>query len=642
MKSQDARRSTVWALLALVLPPLLHLARFDVAVPLLLWLAAAALLRSGETLTDRLVLAGAALASAACAAGLLLSVWPWHLAPVPVGMVAGVALVLVAVVTRRRPTLRLPVTARDVAVWCAAATAAAIAFVPLLRTSGSADRVGMVVPAVDLSRHFVIYDAIGRVGGYLFLRPPTIPATYAGLVTYPQGSHFVIALLDGFARGGRPPGGALVAFDHFLVWTGVTVVAFAACLTWAAGWLLRRVPRGWWAVPLYALVLSVGVWTIGAQLLGRGYLSELAGLALLTVVLALVVGAGAEGWTRERVVLTAAGVVGICFVYYFDLFPLALVLAYAAWVGRRELWTRRRSVAVLAIAGAALAAVMPVISVFAIPRKQVLLTGPVIPVSRVGALLLTLAVVAPFAAPTVRRHPLTRAAGVALLGALGFAAAVGGVQWAKTHALSYYFEKSMQAVVVAELVTVGAIAAVLAGGAAAAGRSARRRPGVRALVGVLAAVGVFAAFGVVNPRPTHVAPSFLALPAGNFGRAYLESRLALPREGRGAVGAFRTERAGASRRLVLFWGAYGPLRDYYAEQFANALDRRFDQREWRLVQVFPVTDWPLRRSAVNRALARLGSTPTTIYTRQAMVAEAVIAYATTHPFADLRVQQASD
>ncbi len=626
---------------AVIVPLALHAAGLDGAVPVLVWLAAAGLLRYGDTLTDRLVLAGAALCAAACVAGLLFSIWPWHLAPLPVGIVAGAVLVLYAGVTGRRPTFRLPVAARDVAVWCAAASGAAIAGVPLLRASGSSGRLALALPGEDLSRHFVIYDGIGRLGGYLFLRPGAARTIAPDYIGYPQGSHFVLALLDGFVTGGRPPGSTLVGFDHYLVWTGLTFAAFGGCLMWAAGWLLRRVPRDWWVAPLYALVLAAGVWTIGAQLLGRGYPSELAGLALFAVALALVVTAAAEPWSGDRLLLTAAAVVGLCFVYHLYLLPLIPVLSYVAWVGRRQMWEHRRATLVIAVLAAGFAAVMPLVNVFSLPVDQALHGGPVIPVGRGAVLALTLGVAAPFAARVVTRHPVWRAAAVALAGAVAFAAAMAAYQWGTLHALSYYFEKALHGLVVTELVIVGVLGALLAGGAARAGaQTGRRRSAERAAVGGLAAVAVLAAFGVLAPGPATVAPSFLALPAGNFGRAYMEGRLAMPQEGRGALGAYRAERAGATGRLVLFWGAYSPPRDYYTEQFANALDRHFDARTWLLVHVYPTAVWSPPRSVIDASLAALGGTPTTIYTRQAIVRDVVATYVATHPASDIQVRSA--
>src|SRR2546423_13641426 len=86
---------------AWVVPVLTHVLRVDWVLPPLVVLAVAALLRSGRTLLDRLVLAFALLLGATCAAGLLIRVWPWGLHPVPVAGVAFTRLGGIAVALRR-------------------------------------------------------------------------------------------------------------------------------------------------------------------------------------------------------------------------------------------------------------------------------------------------------------------------------------------------------------------------------------------------------------------------------------------------------------------------------------------------------------------------------------------------------------
>jgi len=81
--------------LALVLPPLLLL-------------AVASLLRGGRTLLDRLMLATGLLLGLTCVAGLVFTIWPWGMHPVPVAGTAFTALILLAARHRRRPALPRP------------------------------------------------------------------------------------------------------------------------------------------------------------------------------------------------------------------------------------------------------------------------------------------------------------------------------------------------------------------------------------------------------------------------------------------------------------------------------------------------------------------------------------------------------
>src|SRR5205807_806367 len=68
---------------AWIVPVLTNLAHLDVILPVLLVLAVMSLLRSGRTIIDRFVLALALLFGITCLAGMVLSVWPWGLSPVP-------------------------------------------------------------------------------------------------------------------------------------------------------------------------------------------------------------------------------------------------------------------------------------------------------------------------------------------------------------------------------------------------------------------------------------------------------------------------------------------------------------------------------------------------------------------------------
>src|SRR5690348_15203265 len=81
------RRRAAWIvplLAAWVVPLLCQLLRVDWLLPPVLLGVTASLLRGTRFLLDRLVLSFALLFGTACAAGLLISVWPWHMQPVPV------------------------------------------------------------------------------------------------------------------------------------------------------------------------------------------------------------------------------------------------------------------------------------------------------------------------------------------------------------------------------------------------------------------------------------------------------------------------------------------------------------------------------------------------------------------------------
>src|SRR5260221_5420996 len=90
---------------AWVVPLLTHLLRADVVLLRVLVVATASLLTLGSTLFDRLFLAAVLLATASIPAGLLFSVWPWGLNPVPVAGGTLTVLIVAGVVLRRSPAL---------------------------------------------------------------------------------------------------------------------------------------------------------------------------------------------------------------------------------------------------------------------------------------------------------------------------------------------------------------------------------------------------------------------------------------------------------------------------------------------------------------------------------------------------------
>src|SRR5262249_59721947 len=114
-------------------PLLADLVGLDVVMLIVLLVGTASLLRAGRTLLDRLVLATGVLAGVLIAAGLLFSVWPWGLAPVPVAGSALTVLVLAGVVLRRRPSLPPRVTGSDVVLLGGGLLAGLVAAAPTLR-----------------------------------------------------------------------------------------------------------------------------------------------------------------------------------------------------------------------------------------------------------------------------------------------------------------------------------------------------------------------------------------------------------------------------------------------------------------------------------------------------------------------------
>lgn len=612
------------------------LAGAGIVLPVLLLAGTASLLRVGETLVDRLVLAAVAMIGTVCAAGLLLSVLPWGLAPLPAAGLGGTVLLLVAALTGRRPEFRLPRRGRDAGVLAGGLAGLAVAVVPLVKAHGFVGRLAVAVPGEDESRHFLMFDGISRYGGYLFFHPGADKEIAPGFLRYPAGSHLVSALLDGFLPGASPHRSSFAAFDHYLCWVAATLVLLAACLAWAAGWLAGDALRGWAGPAALGTVIAAGAFTLGAQMINRGYPSELFGLALYAVLVAVLARPPRNGAGREFPLVLAALLAGLSFGYYFYLVPVAVGLAWWAWAHRDRL--RARPVFVLALAAGTLLlmAVTPLVNLGNDPGSLVLLGGPVVPVDRVWLGVLTAVVLAVLAVPAARRLPAMRAGAVALGAAALFAVAVAGYQWIQLGHVSYYFEKAVHGLVVAELVLLGPAALLLTGPARERESSAPARRWTTPVIATLAVLAVLGGFRILVPHRAAAAHpgAFLPVPApgASYGRAYLEGRLTMTAEARGADAAARAGGSGPSARLVLFWNAYGRGSDFYAGQFANALRRHFDDASWRFMMRVPLPRGP---DSLDALLADLGHTRVVIYTRDPAVTAEIDRFHQAHPGTDI-------
>ncbi len=224
-----ARRFLIGLALAWLVPLGTHAIGVDLVLPVLLVAALVAVQRGATTLLDRAVLALGQLFGALCVGGLVISWWPWGFNPVPM---FGVSFTVLAVLGRLRGVSEQRLRSvseqrlrgvseqrlrgaswptiggrRDVLVvlgWLGVTAFAAVPFV----TRDRAGRLAIMSPGEDLVRHFGLYDAIGHVQGYAFLHideaKPILPDV--GLLTYPQGTHLLYALLGRFAGIGSRSG----------------------------------------------------------------------------------------------------------------------------------------------------------------------------------------------------------------------------------------------------------------------------------------------------------------------------------------------------------------------------------------------------------------------------------------------------
>lgn len=540
-------------------PIVAHQIGADALLPLLIWMATASLLRAGRTALDRLLLAAVLLIGATAVAGLVLSVWPWGLAPVPVAGAALTGIVLVAALLRRRPQLPWRLRGADLAALATGSAAAAVVALPHLNTD-RADRLSLLMLGEDLARHFALYDAIGIAGGYAFLHPErTAPYLLDGMQTYPQGSHFLYALLDRFLRHGAPPAGPDDAFGHYLGFHVAGYALLAIALVWAARWV-----AGPGLLPVIAACATATATVIAGDLVSlfvHGYPSEILGLGLFAVLLALTARPLPRG--REHIVLTAALLVGIGWAYFF-LLPMAGLVCLASLALHRRRARRHWVTATVAAAVATPLALAPYLLMT--PTVAALLPGgPPQGVNRALTAGLAALVLAGAAAA---RSPAWRMAGAQVLAVGAVTLLIGAYQIAATGELSYYFDKAIHALSVTSLVGLGALGPLLS-----------RTVACRPAVAVLLASGIFLGYGAA---PLHRPTADDTGPQRNvsWGLAYASGQLGNPRAGEVTAAVLRRYPARDERLTSVVFGNQDL--SYLASLFVAVAHRDHGVRSRRL------------------------------------------------------------
>jgi hypothetical protein len=539
-------RPVLAALAAAWLVPLAaQAAGLDALLPPLLVLAVAALLRSGRLL-DRLVVALILMLGAACAAGLVLSVWPWHLAPVPVAGTAGTGLVLIAALLRRRPSLPRALPAPDLVVLAFTGLALASVVWPF-RGLDAGGRLGVVAAGGDLANHFALVDAVRSVGGYVFLHPhaPGAGLIWAGLLTYPQGLHLVTGLLMNFLSGGTAPGQPVHEIDTFLWFQPAMFVLLCLCVLWSVRRLAGPGTRGLALLPVAGLGTAYLIWSDPLMIMWNGFWSELGGLAAFAVLVGVLVRPLHR--TREQVMVVAAALVAICFTYFL-LLPAAVVLvgAWLLWYRRRLRPLRAYTMVVLSVAAAA-GSVMVVVPLVAVDlRTRMLSGGAVYPVDLPLLAALGLLALGGVAVAARRRSAAWRMTALLPVAACGLVAAIMAYQMVGVGMPRYYGYKALHLLMVVFVIGLAPLARLVP------------RRGPRQVMAPLLALAALVSLG----------------PLGQFGvgRLYLDRTLAWEWVGRAALQVAATVPARAGTVTVI-WG--GRRRSYAAQtsQWADVMWR---------------------------------------------------------------------
>ncbi|MFB7474655.1 hypothetical protein [Kitasatospora sp. NPDC056184] len=492
------------------LPPVFHLAGVDLLGFLLLWGAAATLIRSRTTAFDRLMISGVTLVGWTCALALIVGQWRHGVHPLTLAESTALVLVVVRALAGPAPArpglplgarVRALVPTRDHPLLLTSGLAVAFVMYPVLHRN-AAERLALITSAEDLARHSALYDTILRVGGLVSLNQAEAATTVEeNLETYPQGSHLILAVITSFLRNGRSHEMQLSLF--VLLYT-VTAAALAVAVLWAVHRAAGPALRGWRSL---ALVLPAGAFLVVAELpklYFNGFISELFALGLLAVLVALSI--RPLDRIHEQLVVMAALVAGISFGHYL-LLPAAGATVLSWAVCHWPSWKRHRVTALAASVVAGGLAFFPIAVNLSTAGSAEVLTVPggITPVGRHVLFPLVAATLAVLLTRSARADRARRTA----LGACGsivlFSFAIRQYQLQKTGDTSYFYEKVLHQLLVIGMVTAAAAVLplfgrrILAGERHAAGSRSRR--GLRSAVAVLTATGCLLYGVVFNSQP---------------------------------------------------------------------------------------------------------------------------------------------
>jgi hypothetical protein len=444
-----------------------------VVLPVALLVSVASLLRGGRSLLDRLMLAAGLLLGLTCGGSLIFAIWPWGLNPVPIAGFAFTVLIVAAGFAGRRPTLPRPQVADLVSLGAGGALAALIAW-PLAVPGHTPLR--LMLAGEDSARHLSVVGALQQTGGYLFQHwGAAREHVYNGLITYPQGSHMVDAVLDAFLRSAGEPGTGANALDHYMGFLVLWYAFLTLSMVWAAQWLAGT--RLTWGRRI-ALVGTVAGFCAATELFSLvvlGYSAEVAGLAEMVLLVAIL--ARPVPRVGQQLVTMAALLVAVGFTYY--LYLPAAVLAVVAWLVRHRVlvWRHRGMLFTCAVA-AVLAALPPLLGLTLGQQVDaVLVTGPQPPYRLLA--VLAVAVLAGLLGPAARRSPVWRSYGWSTLPAVIIALVFVAGQRADGISNGYYANKTLHLVIALLIVGLGSLTLYLP--------SPRPRPRPRAVIASVAA-----------------------------------------------------------------------------------------------------------------------------------------------------------
>jgi len=511
---QGAALVAVLVAAAWLLPLAAHASHVDWLILIAAWLGIASLLRAGRLLVDRLVLAGILLVGFLIAAGLVFSVWPWGLEPVPVGGVTLSTVVLAGAISGRRPRLPRRLVPTDAVILGAAALSWSCMNAP---TAGKsfAGKLPYIAAREDMFNHYTLFDAIHRVGGYAFLNLGAIkPYMSPGLLNptamefYPQGMHYLFALVDVFLRSDTDPGSNLGEYNRFALYNVAVLAILAAVLVWAARWIAGPGLAGWRRG--FVCVVVGGLAAVGqlTTLYWQAFAAHAAGLVVLAAAIAVC--SRPPRAAREQLLLLGAVVVASTFIYNLTAVMVLGMTGIAVAVYWRRLRGHWRFAAGVGV---------PVICVALVPyaaqafagfnaSDKFLMWGSALHFSRVPLVVFALAALSAMVTRNGRRSPSWRVASFSVLWCGALTVAMCCYAYLKVGDTTYYCEKLIEGVWVVSLACFGAVGMLLKSDLSIIGRARRSGSPSRvenAAAGGLTAVAAAVLVGVIPLVPTTMA-----------------------------------------------------------------------------------------------------------------------------------------
>lgn len=465
LRSRARRLGVLAALLALswLAPLALHALRLDIVQLALLLVAVASILRSGSNVVDRLMLAGALLTGTILGLGLLFSVWPWGLDPVPVGGMLFSTVTLAGWSARRRPSMPRRWLGSDAVVLGAGLFAFWAAYHPIAGLS-VARRFIYSAHTTDRFTHFALFDTIHRLGGYAFLHqiPAQISLQNPTQLVYPSGSHFLYAVLDTFLRSTPNPGPSLPEFNRYFIYVLGGYAFLVVAIVWSARWIAGPSVAGWRRFVISSAAAGLALGGTLVQLVEYGLDPDVVALAFLALMVAVT--ARPPRLAREQVLITVALLVAVAYTYNLYAFEAVLGIGSAAVVYRHRLRRHWRFAVPVTAAAAVIAFYPSALSLTAALNVRALTLathGYYVRTPVILTVVLGILIAAPVITGLARRRPASQVMTALMLGAGAVAGAFGLYQILALGHTSYYFGKFLLAGYVTSVVGVGALGVFL-------------------------------------------------------------------------------------------------------------------------------------------------------------------------------------